>query len=303
MTRHQRNATAGAVYTYHERKKDTEQSGYGSDKARLGKDSVKDFDACNLTLQPCKEPVVTPEGVLYDKQAILEYILQQKTLIAKKMKAYENQKHEDKKELKELAEIEKKEKVAKFLKKETNIVSEPINPFRKDGADKPGTSKSNGQSELSNLYGDKKKELTSFWIPQLTPAASKSRFKKPSSKVYCPINNTSIKMKDLIPVKFTPIADRDTKTALISKKDRWMCAVTHDTLGNSVPSVVLRPTGDVVTADCVEKLIKPNEMRHPITNEILDEKRDIIPLQRGGTGFSQTNESLDVKKYRPSMHV
>ena len=41
MTRHARNCTAGAVYTYHERKKDTKQSGYGSKDVRLGKDSIK----------------------------------------------------------------------------------------------------------------------------------------------------------------------------------------------------------------------------------------------------------------------
>ena len=41
MTRHARNCTAGAVYSYHEKKKDTKTSGYGSQSMRLGKDSVK----------------------------------------------------------------------------------------------------------------------------------------------------------------------------------------------------------------------------------------------------------------------
>ena len=41
MTRHGRNATNAAVYTYHERKKDASASGYGTDKCRLGKDSLK----------------------------------------------------------------------------------------------------------------------------------------------------------------------------------------------------------------------------------------------------------------------
>ena len=41
MTRHGRNATNAAVYTYHERKKDTKASGYGSEQVRLSKDSVK----------------------------------------------------------------------------------------------------------------------------------------------------------------------------------------------------------------------------------------------------------------------
>ncbi|XP_013856571.1 nitric oxide synthase-interacting protein, partial [Austrofundulus limnaeus] len=92
MTRHGKNCTAGAVYTYHEKKKDTAASGYGTQSVRLGKDAIKDFDCCCLSLQPCQDPVVTPHGYLYEKQAILEYILHQKTEIAKKMKAYEKQK-------------------------------------------------------------------------------------------------------------------------------------------------------------------------------------------------------------------
>ncbi len=59
MTRHARNNTAGAVYSYHERQRDTQTSGYGTQKARLGKESIKDFNACNLTLQPCRHPVLT----------------------------------------------------------------------------------------------------------------------------------------------------------------------------------------------------------------------------------------------------
>ena len=59
MTRHARNNTAGAVYSYHERQKDTKTSGYGTQKARMGKDSIKDYDACNLTLQPCRQPMAT----------------------------------------------------------------------------------------------------------------------------------------------------------------------------------------------------------------------------------------------------
>lgn len=59
MTRHARNCTAGAVYTYHEKKKDAEASGYGTQNQRVGKDSVKDFDCCCLSLQPCRNPVLT----------------------------------------------------------------------------------------------------------------------------------------------------------------------------------------------------------------------------------------------------
>lgn len=41
MTRHSRNATAGPTYTYHEKNKDSQQSGYGSKEQRLSKDAIK----------------------------------------------------------------------------------------------------------------------------------------------------------------------------------------------------------------------------------------------------------------------
>uniref|UniRef100_A0A4X2LIY5 Nitric oxide synthase-interacting protein zinc-finger domain-containing protein n=1 Tax=Vombatus ursinus TaxID=29139 RepID=A0A4X2LIY5_VOMUR len=58
MTRHGKNCTAGAVYTYHENKKDTAASGYGTQKMRLSRDAIKDFDCCCLSLQPCRDPVL-----------------------------------------------------------------------------------------------------------------------------------------------------------------------------------------------------------------------------------------------------
>ena len=92
MTRHSRNNTAGAFYSYAERKKDSENSGFGSANKRLSKDSVGEFDVCNISLQICKDPVVTPEGVLYEREAILTYMVDQKAKIAatKKRKAKED---------------------------------------------------------------------------------------------------------------------------------------------------------------------------------------------------------------------
>ena len=60
-------------------------------------------------------------------------------------------------------------------------------------------------------------------------------------------------------------------------------------------------TGDVVTKDCVEKIIKP-DMMHPLTGVKL-EKSDLIELQRGGTGYSSSNEILTAKSYRPSLAI
>ena len=44
--------------------------------------------------------------------------------------------------------------------------------------------------------------------------------RSPDTKTYCPTSGNPLKVKDLIAVKFTPIADRDTKTATIVKQVR-----------------------------------------------------------------------------------
>jgi nitric oxide synthase-interacting protein len=51
---------------------------HGSKRMRLGSDSIRQFDHCCLGLAPPRTPVVTKQGFLYDKQAILENLLIQK---------------------------------------------------------------------------------------------------------------------------------------------------------------------------------------------------------------------------------
>lgn len=140
MTRHGKNCTAGAVYTYHERKKDAEQSGFGSKNLRLGKDSVKDFDCCSLTLQPCRDPVITPDGFLYDKEAILESLVHQKKEIARKMKAYERQKRKDEQEKRDIALTMEKKKVENFEKLEKRLATEKHDAFNSSKGSSPSKS-------------------------------------------------------------------------------------------------------------------------------------------------------------------
>ncbi|XP_030649082.1 nitric oxide synthase-interacting protein [Chanos chanos] len=305
MTRHGKNCTAGAVYTYHEKKKDTAASGYGTQSVRLGKDSIKDFDCCCLSLQPCRDPVVTPDGYLYEKEAILEYILHQKTEIAKKMKAYEKQKQALKSEGQLESCTEERERVEKFKKSESTIVSKPINPFTsgqsKETSSQNGSAGSAGASTSTDESGSSSKSLPSFWIPSLTPEAKPTLLKKPSKAVLCPMSGRPLKMSDLIPVRFTPLDPSLDRVALLTRQDRYVCAVTKDTLGNSVPCAVLRPSGSVVTMECVEKLIH-KDMTDPVSGDKLKDK-DIIPLQRGGTGFSGSGVHLRATEARPVMQA
>ncbi|XP_074872949.1 nitric oxide synthase-interacting protein isoform X2 [Carettochelys insculpta] len=291
MTRHGKNCTAGAVYTYHEKKKDTAASGYGTQNVRLSRDAVKDFDCCCLSLQPCKDPVITPEGYLYEKEAILEYILHQKKEIARQMKAYEKQKKEKRTELEELSRAAEEAKVKGFLAKELSIVSKPLNPFEN----------TSGDPQPSSSSSEEAKQLPSFWIPSLTPEAKASVVQKPDRCVYCPMSGRPLRLKDLTPVHFTLLDPAVGRVGLINRQDRYVCAVTRDVLGNSVPCAVLRPSGAVVTLECVERLIK-KDMVDPVNGAKLRED-DIIVLQRGGTGFAGSGVCLEAKKSRPVMQA
>jgi len=284
MTRHARNSTAGSVYTYHERKRDAKASGYGSHSARLSKDSVKGFDCCSLSLQPCRNPVVSSDGHLFDKEAILEYYLAKKKEISRNLKNFEKQKKRDENEINELKEAAHRSKVEKFV---------AIEKGENQSSKQPST------SSLSNMSGGKAKELPSFWVPTMTPDAKRVILPTPDTNIYCPVSGKILKIKDLIDVKFTLAPVEEKGKALISREVRYLCAVTKDALSNSVPCVVLKTTGDVITLECYEKLVK-KDMLHPLTGDKLREK-DIIMLQRGGTGFASVNDILEAKEARPSM--
>nr|AKC57336.1 nitric oxide synthase-interacting protein [Dicentrarchus labrax] len=304
MTRHGKNCTAGAVYTYHEKKKDTAASGYGTQSIRLGKDAIKDFDCCCLSLQPCQDPVVTPDGYLYEKRRpFLNTFFTRRQKLPKKLKAYEKQKQAQKSSSQLESKSEERERVERFKTRENSIVSKPINPFtsgQSKGGEKSRTDSSSAESSTISA-ATSSQSLPSFWVPSLTPEAKPTMLKKPSKAVLCPMSGRPIKMNELITVRFTPLDSSLDRVALLTRQDRYVCAVTRDVLGNSVPCAVLRPSGTVVTQECVEKLIK-KDMIDPVTGDKLSDK-DIVPLQRGGTGFAASGVDLRAKEARPVMQV
>jgi nitric oxide synthase-interacting protein len=291
MTRHGNNATNSSVYTYHERKKDQKASGYGLDRMRLGKDAVKGFDCCSLTLQPTAHPVISPDGWIFDKESILKFILEKKNTYNKKMKEYERQKKKEVDETRECVEVEKESEKMRFEETEKNIVTKRVEAFKT----------SEESTSVSNMTGDRKRQLPSFWMPSMTPKAKKTKLEKPDKTIYCPMSRNPIKMKDFTEVKWTFVNDPDEKRSMISRDERYQCAVTGDVFNNSSHCAVLKPTGHVVTVECVNKIIK-KDWTHPLTGQSLTED-DIIYVQRGATGYSAANDNLIAEKHRPTLAI
>jgi len=219
----------------------------------------------------------------------LTFILEKKKEYEKKMAEFERQKDSDLEELRDLAAAEKEQTKQRFEETEKSIVTKRA---EKSKATDEG---------LSNLVGDRKRELPSFWLPSCGPQAKKSKVEKPDKTVYCPMSRKPIRVKDLVDVQWKEARDPDDKRSLISREERYQCAVTGDVLNNSSHCAVIRPTGHVVTVECVEKIIK-KDWSHPLTGQSLKEK-DIIYIQRGATGFSSANSELLAERSRPTLAI
>ena len=70
----QAGSTGSEGLTYMERR----ALGHGTRSERLGKDSLSNFYDCRLTLMPAVDPVVTPAGFLFSREAVLKNLLEQK---------------------------------------------------------------------------------------------------------------------------------------------------------------------------------------------------------------------------------
>ncbi|ELR11654.1 nitric oxide synthase interacting family protein [Acanthamoeba castellanii str. Neff] len=277
MSRHAKNNTASSYFTYAERQK----LKYGTQKQRVGRDSLPNFDWCNLTLATAVQPVVTPVGYVYSKEAIYENFLQQKKEIERKKQLWEEQQKRLLNDAQKKEDDAKLAEVEKFIKSE-NAVALPLpEKERKRQTDRTE------EEELKARVREHAKNLRAYWVPGKAPSAEESLLPKPSSKTHDPMSNDPVRLKDLLPIEFTPVQNVNVREA--DKIGRWMCPVCFTILSNRVKLTALRTSGKVMCHGCYEKFVVP-EMKDPITGKRVRDK-DVIHLKSPGTGFSAGSES------------
>lgn len=79
--------------------------------------------------------------------------------------------------------------------------------------------------------------MKAFWLPSKAPSA-KQVVQKPDESTYCPATGKKLRLKDLVPVKFTQVPE--------GEDDLYIDPLTRQTLTNSSKLVVLKATGDVI---------------------------------------------------------
>eukprot|EP01090_Pellita_catalonica_P022451 TRINITY_DN8735_c0_g1_i1.p1 TRINITY_DN8735_c0_g1~~TRINITY_DN8735_c0_g1_i1.p1 ORF type:complete len:292 (+),score=51.43 TRINITY_DN8735_c0_g1_i1:80-955(+) len=284
MSRHAKNCTASSYFTYAEKQK----LNYGTQRQRLGKDSLRNFDCCCLTLVIPMDPVITPQGFLYEREAIYESLLQQQQEIKRKLRAWKDQKKKREAESATQKRRDKQEQQDKFEKVEGSIGTASLFAESNQKKQKPTLYE---QNVVKNV-----KTLRSFWVPELAPKVEEI-LQKPSTKTVCPESGKPLRVKHLMPIEFVPLRKSEA-----SRTNRWMCPICFSPLSNKTQAAVLKTSRKVVCYRCIQEFVlktadKAGFMKDPLTAKPCT-KRDIIKLQGGGTGYAgkQGQQNLMVIK-------
>ncbi|KAI3437726.1 hypothetical protein D9Q98_000174 [Chlorella vulgaris] len=284
--KHSKNAgTMGSeALTYHERK----ALGFGLIAERLGKDSIGNFYDCRLTLTPAVDPVCSPKGFLFSREAILENLLEQKKSNKRKLAAWQAQQADDARKQDDKAAIDAEAALLAFDRQNHMGASEELTrKLRKtinEEADAllSDTHRAAGTVNIATNR-EQMKTMNAFWAPGKA-GESKVVLDKPEMTTLCPATGEAIKLKDLVSVRFTRVPD--------GGPNEYMDPVTKDVFTNASRLMVLKPTGDVVLKETWERCIKPDG--HYDGKQVGEE--DVLELQRGGTGFAAHDKELQAKK-------
>jgi len=287
MTRHSKHSNDRSFFSHKERV----DAGYATTrKDVLGTECFLPFGFCCLSLKAPKHPVVTPDGYIYDREFILEALLQQKLEKAAEKEKFEKQeKRKAQKGLSEQQEAELRE-IEAFRRTDQGLLSEDVRHSRavaKVEGD-PEEGRPEKRLKRGELLTINKAEFrkNAFWAAGNTPTAAPAELKKVDTTTKCPMSGKKLRAKDLLTVKFE-IADQKLMDQG-GGRGVFCCAVSKHAITHQ-QAVLLKPSGIVVLEsvlkDCVLK-----DMVCPVTGEKLKSKGDILKLQQGGTGFAAHNE-------------
>ncbi len=201
MARHSSRNTAAATFTYHERS----LLKYGTKRQRVGKESFRNPDDCNLCLERARQPICCPNGHLFCKECIMANLLAQKQDILR-MKKQHNAREQKELRVKEGQNL--------------NIQEESVAQFEKMQSGQHDTMKSKElfkKRKLENGVGNDKADVqiaNSYWIPAYTPETNNAAPEVTKLNPICPASDEDaihiLKLKALIDVSFFDDIDGDS---------------------------------------------------------------------------------------------
>ncbi|CAO3572519.1 unnamed protein product [Mortierella alpina] len=313
MSRHSKNNTARGHFTYAE----MQMLDYGTKKQRLGRDSMRDYDACFLCLQTARDPVCCPEGHISCKECIYENILAQKQEIQRQAEQVAMQQAQEQKEQELKEELAQQIILSDFEKSQMGVLSKtaslrgklstdiaipdlPLNstdqskgskkrPFELDGAELDRLSKQeriNVAKAIEEEAKSKKPVLPSFWVPSLTPSNRKTEFKVTKLHTMCTATDKEHKLslKNLVPVKFEMSVEDHDESETGNAKGSAICPVCRKGFTNTTKMSILKSCGHVYCDSCCKQFIKKDGKCQTCGHKT--KEKDIVSMTGEGSGFS-----------------
>lgn len=296
--RHSKNNNDLSVFTYEERRK----LGFGTQKERVGKDSIKPFDVCCLCLQELKDPLCCQKGHLFCRECIYSSLLSQKKGIKRKLAAFMEQQKEDKDAADEEAVAARERQLAAFDRQ--NSSAAPLAATRDAGGGGSGAAAAAESPRGPGFHGANSVKATAFeeeslrtmkayWLPCFTPEAAE-RKEAPSTDTVCPQGNEKLRLKDLFPVSFLELADRGEEDGPPAPPrgggGKYMCPSCSATLTNASTLTAVATCGHVFCKKCADQFVARDGCCLRCSAPC--ERRHLIALEKGGTGFAGHGDKL-----------
>ena len=253
-------------------------------------DSIGNFYDCKLTLSPAIDPVCSPYGFVYSREAILENLLSQKKANKKKLAAWTAQQEERKRKELELQAVDKEVSILAFERKNHAGASGSTLQHLQEAVGEEAKGILGNKRTISSAINikenkEKMKEMKAFWLPSKTPESASS-LSKPEMNTCCPASGKPLKLRDLIGLKFK----RDPQGG----PHEYIDPVTGDSFTNASRLIVLKTTGDVMLYQTWKRIVEPE-------GEFEGKKvspEDVLELRGGGTGFvDHDKEATESAKY------
>mmetsp|Transcript_13305 Transcript_13305/g.14701 ORF Transcript_13305/g.14701 Transcript_13305/m.14701 type:complete len:307 (+) Transcript_13305:26-946(+) len=294
MSRHSKNNTASAVFTYAERQR---IGHWGTQKTKLGEDSQRRFEQCFICLHKAEKPACCPDGHIFCRECAIENLVNQRKEKERDLEAWTAQ--EELKVRDKAEEIKRNEEKRKsdFVKAQKDVSTAILKAdYTAPIDDQDDVAKTH--KFMKEYHAAKKvvsntttKELLqeSFWVPDTTPNADASKVNKPDVKVLlCPsvvglkVTGTNsklhtLKLKDLVNLKLEEDDGSEGFACYVCKKK-----LKHQKVG------ALRKCGHVMCHDCIVKYCITQKSCY-VCEKPCKEKH-IIKLKSGGSGFSSHNQ-------------
>jgi nitric oxide synthase-interacting protein len=262
---------------------------YGTQTARLTSDSQLRFGDCCLSLNAAVDPVVTPSGHIYSREAIVAYLLEKKKEIKEETAAYEAKiAVQEQSRRQDLASKEDQHKKA-FLLKDQGSTHLTVNKHENSLIE---SSKRKIDMESTDK-GQKRLKHVSYWLAEAQPQAEQEEIKSPpNQRPPSPMTGNYLRLKDLTPITL----QREDGTS----QAKCICAVSHKAI-TTQPIVLIKKTGVVMLKDVYETVVKTKtgDMVCPISGRKIKEK-DVMELKKASSGFSASGQVV-ATSYTPTM--